>query len=124
MKLSYINLPILFPRWGRLGGGGARGAGWRRSRTSLDLALDLRAQHERLHHLRTDIANLSALKKRYSYHSIVLYYQFKMNLPNKSFRLSNQFKFPFILAIIDDTKDTKKSLISGFNFVPTTDDWK
>ncbi|CAH0591648.1 unnamed protein product [Chrysodeixis includens] len=54
-------------RWGRsvhAGSGGGRGAGWRRSRTSLDLALDLRAQHSRLHDLRTDIANLTALKKR------------------------------------------------------------
>ncbi|XP_050552041.1 protein kibra isoform X1 [Spodoptera frugiperda] len=57
-------------RWGRSGscmrgvrggrGVGALGA----ARTSLDLALDLRAQHSRLHHLRTDIANLTALKKR------------------------------------------------------------
>lgn len=65
-------------RWGRSlgavggasGAGGAsgvtRGAGWRRggTRTSLDLALDLRAQHTRLHDLRSEIANLTTLKKR------------------------------------------------------------
>ncbi|KAJ8728714.1 hypothetical protein PYW07_006410 [Mythimna separata] len=53
-------------RWGRSGSlcGGTRARGWAAARTSLDLALDLRAQHSRLHHLRTDIANLTALKKR------------------------------------------------------------
>ncbi|XP_049697244.2 protein kibra isoform X2 [Helicoverpa armigera] len=51
-------------RWGRSGMSGARGGLRAAPRTSLDLALDLRAQHSRLHHLRTDIANLTALKKR------------------------------------------------------------
>ncbi|XP_075981885.1 WW and C2 domain containing protein kibra isoform X2 [Anticarsia gemmatalis] len=56
-------------RWGRSCGAvqaaGAAGRGaWTRPRTSLDLALDLRAQHTRLHDLRTEIANLTHLKKR------------------------------------------------------------
>lgn len=54
-------------RWGRSGGGVARRVGalrTRTARTSLDLALDLRAQHSRLTDLRTEIANLTHLKKR------------------------------------------------------------
>ncbi|CAK1589007.1 unnamed protein product [Parnassius mnemosyne] len=55
-------------RWGRVKGGrGARGShgGARRStRTSLDLALDLQAQHTRLEDLRSEIATLAHLKKR------------------------------------------------------------
>lgn len=58
-------------RWGKScvavgAGGGSTGprARWKRTRTSLDLTLDLRAQHARLHDLRTEIANLTHLKKR------------------------------------------------------------
>lgn len=53
--------------WGRLPACGARrGAGRARSaRTSLDLALDLRAQHARLEDLAHQIHHLSALNKRY-----------------------------------------------------------
>ncbi|KAJ0172583.1 hypothetical protein K1T71_011722 [Dendrolimus kikuchii] len=54
-------------RWGRVAGGAVRRSNavrTRTPRTSLDLALDLRAQHSRLTDLRTEIANLTLLKKR------------------------------------------------------------
>lgn len=55
-------------RWGRVSCQAARrgaGARTRTARTSLDLALDLRAQHSRLADLRTEIEHLSQLKQRY-----------------------------------------------------------
>ncbi|XP_072945561.1 protein kibra isoform X2 [Epargyreus clarus] len=55
-------------RWGRVRGGAAcrRGASTktRTARTSLDLTLDLRAQHSRLADLRHEITHLQQLKKR------------------------------------------------------------
>ncbi|XP_047998754.1 protein kibra [Leguminivora glycinivorella] len=51
-------------RWGRVAGGAARRTRTRSARTSLDLALDLSAQHTKLADLRTEIAHLSQLKKR------------------------------------------------------------
>ncbi|XP_023950176.2 protein kibra isoform X1 [Bicyclus anynana] len=54
-------------RWGRSRGGAARRATTTRSksaRTSLDLSLDLRAQHTRLADLRQEISHLTQLKKR------------------------------------------------------------
>ncbi|XP_041968975.1 protein kibra isoform X2 [Aricia agestis] len=52
-------------RWGRMRGAVRRGGGTARSpRTSLDLALDLRAQHTRLADLRHEIAHLTQLKRR------------------------------------------------------------
>ncbi|XP_013171584.1 PREDICTED: protein kibra isoform X1 [Papilio xuthus] len=52
-------------RWGRVRGGRAsRGGGGGGARTSLDLTLDLRAQHARLADLRAEIATLAQLKKR------------------------------------------------------------
>ncbi|XP_026318032.1 protein kibra isoform X2 [Hyposmocoma kahamanoa] len=54
-------------RWGRVSGGAVRRSATTRaraSRTSLDLTLDLRAQHSRLEDLRNEIAHLSQLKKR------------------------------------------------------------
>ncbi|CAG9571911.1 unnamed protein product [Danaus chrysippus] len=47
-------------RWSKSAGRPSRRAG----RTSLDLSLDLRAQHERLTDLRNEIAHLTTLKKR------------------------------------------------------------
>ena len=55
-------------RWGRAPCAAARrAAGPRAARTSLDLTLDLRAQHTRLTDLRNEINHLSQLKKRYVY---------------------------------------------------------
>lgn len=53
-------------RWGRVGCGAVRGTGMRTRtpRTSLDLALDLRAQHKKLSDLRAEIQHLDILKKR------------------------------------------------------------
>ncbi|CAG9782517.1 unnamed protein product [Diatraea saccharalis] len=53
-------------RWGRVSGGALRRSSTRTrtARTSLDLALDLRAQNDRLADLRNEIAHLSQLKKR------------------------------------------------------------
>ncbi|KAL0829965.1 hypothetical protein ABMA28_003430 [Loxostege sticticalis] len=53
-------------RWGRVSGGAARRSSQRvrTARTSLDLTLDLHAQHDRLTDLRNEINNLTQLKKR------------------------------------------------------------
>ncbi|XP_046970651.1 protein kibra isoform X3 [Vanessa cardui] len=51
-------------RWGRSGAARRGAARSRSARTSLDLSLDLRAQHSRLTDLRHEIAHLTHLKKR------------------------------------------------------------
>ncbi|XP_068623042.1 protein kibra isoform X2 [Battus philenor] len=51
-------------RWGRVRGARVSRGAKRSTRTSLDLTLDLRAQHARLADLRSEIATLAHLKKR------------------------------------------------------------